>query len=81
MDKTYQSFSAAVDVSGFFTNASFQAAWSSCVTSGAITTVMKIDEAAIPADLKTIIMQQCQQMQTNAVNWVKDEIFSWNPTE
>ena len=81
MDKTYESFSVAVDVSGFFTNASFQAAWSECVTNGSITTVMKIDEAAIPADLKTMILQQCQQMQTNAVNWVKDEIFSWNPTD
>ena len=80
MDKVYDSFSVAVDVSGFFTNASFQGAWSACVTSGAITTVMKIDEAAIPADLKSMIMQQCQEMQTNAVNWVKDEIFSWNPS-
>src|SRR5579862_1443667 len=80
MDKTYQSFSMAVTASGFFTSASFQAAWSECVTNGSITTVMKIDEAAIPADLKTIIMQQCQQMQTNAVNWVKDEIFSWDPS-
>ncbi len=81
MDKTYQSFSAAVSVSGLFTSASFQAAWSTCVTSGAITTVMKIDEAAIPADLKSMILQQCQEMQTNAINWVKDEIFSWNPTD
>jgi len=81
MDKTFSSFSAAVSVSGFFSSASFQAAWSNCVTSGAITTVMKIDEAAIPDDLKTIIMQQCQQMQTNAINWVKDAIFSWNPTD
>jgi len=81
MDKVYDSFSAAVSVSDFFSSASFQAAYSNCVTNGAITTVMKIDEAAIPTDLKNIIMQQCQQMQTNAVNWVKDEIFSWNPTD
>jgi hypothetical protein len=79
MDKMYESFSVAVTASGFFTSASFQGAWSDCVTSGAITTVMKIDEAAIPADLKTIIMNQVQQMQTNAINWVKDEIFSWDP--
>ena len=37
--------------------------------------MMKIDEAAIPDDLKSMILQQCQQMQQNAVNWVKDEIF------
>jgi hypothetical protein len=80
MDKVFDSFSAAVSVSSFFTNASFQAAYSNCVTTGAISTVMKIDEAAIPDDLKTIIMQQCTQMQTNAINWVKDAIFNWNPT-
>jgi hypothetical protein len=28
-----------------------------------------------------MIMQQCQQMQENAVNWVKDSIFSWTPTD
>ena len=81
MDKMYESFSVAVTASGFFTSASFQGAWSDCVTSGAITTVMKIDEAAIPADLKTMIMNQCQQMQTNAINWVKEDIFDWNPTD
>jgi hypothetical protein len=81
LDKTFDSFSVAASVSGLFTSASFQGAWSSCVTNGAITTVMKIDEAAIPADLKTIIMQQCQQMQTNAINWAKDAIFDWNPTD
>ena len=81
MDKTYDSFSAAVSASGFFSSASFQAACSNCVTNGSISTVMKIDEAAIPADLKTMILQQCQQMQKNAVNWVKDEIFNWNPTD
>jgi len=80
MDKTYESFSMAIQASGFFTSASFQAAWSECVTNGSITTVMKIDEAAIPADLKTIIMNQCQQMQTNAINWVKEFIFDWNPS-
>ena len=80
MDKVYDSFSVAASVSGLFTSASFQGAWSACVTSGAISTVMKIDEAAIPADLKTMIMNQCQQMQTNAINWVKDEIFSWDPS-
>jgi hypothetical protein len=80
MDKVFDSFSAAVTVSSFIDNASFQAAYSNCVTNGAISTVMKIDEAAIPDDLKAIIMQQCTQMQTNAINWVKDAIFSWNPT-
>jgi hypothetical protein len=81
MDKTYESFSVAVDASGLFTNFSFSAAWSECVTNGSISTVMKIDEAAIPDDLKKIIMDQCQQMQTNAINWVKDFIFDWNPTD
>ncbi len=81
MDKTYESFSAAVSVSDLFDSASFQAAWSDCVTNGSIVTDMKINEAAIPDDLKQMIMKQCQQMQENAINWVKDFIFDWNPTD
>jgi hypothetical protein len=80
MDKVFDSFSAAVSVGNLFDSASFQEAYSNCVTNGAIITDMKINEAAIPDDLKQMILQQCQQMQQNAVNWVKDEIFSWQPT-
>jgi len=81
MDKTFDSFSSAVSVGGFFGSANFQQAYSNCVTNGSIVTDMKIDEAAIPDDLKQMILQQCQQMQQNAVNWVKDEIFDWQPTD
>jgi hypothetical protein len=82
LNKTFSSFSAALSASPFlcFDSATFQAAYSNCVTNGAITTDMKINEAAIPDDLKQMIMQQCQQMQQNAIDWVKDEIFSWQPT-
>lgn len=80
MDKVFDSFSAAVSVGNLFDSASFQTAYSNCVTNGAIVTDMKINDAAIPDDLKQMIMQQCQQMQQNAVDWVKDEIFSWQPT-
>jgi hypothetical protein len=81
MDKTFDSFSAAISAGNAFVSGSFQEAYSNCVTNGSIVTDMKIDEAAIPADLKTMILQQCQQMQENAVNWVKDEIFDWQPTD
>lgn len=80
MDKTFDSFSAAVSVSGWFSSASFQAAWSNCVTNGAIVTDMKINEAAIPDDLKQFIMQNCQQMQQSAMDLVKSEIFNWQPS-
>lgn len=81
LDKTFDSFSAAVSGSGLFDSASFQYAYSNCATNGSIVTDMKINEAALPDDLKTMVMQQCQQMQQNAVNWVKDEIFDWQPTD
>jgi len=81
LDKTYESFSAAVSVSDLFDSASFQAAWSECAINGSITTTMKIDEAAIPDDLKQMIMKNCQDMQTNAINLVKEFIFDWNPSD
>ncbi|MGA9555490.1 MAG: hypothetical protein WBR11_01460 [Terriglobales bacterium] len=81
MDKVFSSFSASVALGAFFSSSSFSAAYSNCVTSGAIMTDMKINEAALPDDLKQMVLQQCQQMQQNAVNWVKDEIFDWKPTD
>jgi hypothetical protein len=81
VSKTYDSFSVAASASGFFTSASFQAAWSSCITNGAIVTDMKMNEAAVPPDLKTFIDQNVQQMQTTAINLVKQDIFDWNPTD
>ena len=81
LDKTYESFSMAIEASGFFTSASFQAAWSECAINGSINTTMKVNEAALPADLKTLVTQEVQQMQTNAINLVKDFIFDWNPSD
>ena len=81
MDKTFDSFSANVSAGNAFISGNFQEAYSNCVTNGSIVTDMKINEAAIPDDLKQMILQQCQQMQQNAINWVKDEIFDWQPTD
>lgn len=81
MDKVFSSFSAAVSGGGLFESGSFSAAYSNCVTSGAISTVMKIDEAVIPDDLKQMVLQQSQQMQQSAMNLVKSEIFDWQPTD
>ena len=81
MDKVFTSFSAAVAGGGLFDNLSFSSAYSNCVTSGAIKTEMKIDEAVIPDDLKQMVLQQSQQMQQNAINLVKSEIFDWQPTD
>lgn len=81
MDKVFSSFSAAGSVGGLIDSASFSAAYSNCVTSGAISTTMKIDEAVIPDDLKQMVLQQSQQMQLNAMNLVKSEIFDWQPSD
>jgi hypothetical protein len=82
MDKTYSSFSAAASFGGgLFSSASFAAAYANTVTSGAITTTMRMNTAEIPADLKTWIMTNVQQMQQQAMDLVKSEIFSWQPTD
>ncbi len=81
MDKVFDSFSVAASASGFFESASFSAAYQNTVTRGGIVTDIKINGAAIPPDLKTFIDQKCQDMQTFAMNAVKDQIFDWKPTD
>jgi hypothetical protein len=81
LDKTFASFSAAVSASGFFSTASFQGAYTNAVTNGSIVTTMRLNEAEIPEDLKTWIMQNVQQMQQQAMDLVKHEIFDWMPND
>ncbi len=82
VDKTFQQCSAAVDVGGLIDNVSLSAAYQSCITSGAITTIIHQDGAILSAndDMKKMIDTQVEQMQTNAFNLVKSEIFDWQPT-
>lgn len=83
VDKVFDSVSVAVSTGGFLGigNASLSAAYQSCITSGGIQTIIKMDGASIPDDLKKMIDQQVQDMQTQAWNLVKTEIFDWQPTD
>jgi hypothetical protein len=83
MDKVYDSFSAAVSMTGLFGSDSFQGAWSSCVTNGGIVTDIKISDAALAdgSPLKQFIDQNCQDMQKNAIDIVKSQIFDWQPKD
>jgi len=80
-DKVFDSFSVAASASGWFSSVNFQAAWSNTITSGAITTKMRINNAELPDDLKKWITQYVQDMQTQAINIVKKDIFDWAPTD
>lgn len=83
VDKVYDSFSFALSTGGFLgiNSASMQAAYQSTVTSGGIQTIIKMDGAEIPDDLKKMIEQQVAEMQKQAFDLVKTEIFDWKPTD
>jgi len=80
VDKTFTQLSAAVQAKYGFVQADLQANYQSCLTNGSITTVINENGIALDADLKTMIDQQCGNMQTKAWDLVKAEIFDWQPT-
>jgi hypothetical protein len=82
VDKVFDQFSAAVSVGGFLgiDSASLSYNYQNCVTSGAITTTMTINGAAVPDDLKKMIELQVEDMRKHAFDLVKREIFDWTPT-
>jgi hypothetical protein len=82
VDKVFEQFSLAASIgSGLFGSADLSANYQSCVTSGAIKTIIHMDGAVLSGDdqLKKMIDTQVEQMQTNAFNLVKSEIFDWQP--
>jgi len=81
VDKVFDQFSGALSAGGFLgiDSASLQANYQSCVTSGGIKTIIRMQGADVPDDLKKMIDQQVQDMQTRAFNLVKSEIFDWQP--
>lgn len=82
VDKVFDQFSAALSTGGFLgiDSASLSAAYQSCVTSGAIKTIMHMNNAEIPDDLKKMIEGQVEEMRKTALDLVKHEIFDWTPT-
>jgi hypothetical protein len=80
MTKTYDAFSAAISVNYFgIVSANLSEAWSQCVTSGAITTDMKMGLADVDPDLKKMVEQQVQDLQKFAMDAVTKDIFNFSP--
>jgi hypothetical protein len=65
-----------------FNDFNLQAAYQSCISSSAITTTIHMDGALLAANdpLKQMIDTKVQELQTQAFNLVKSEIFDWQPT-
>jgi hypothetical protein len=82
VDKVFDQFSGALSAGGFLGINSFTltANYQTCITSGAIKTIMRMDNANIPDDLKKMIEAQCEEMRKQAFELVKKEIFDWTPT-
>lgn len=85
VDKVYDSFSASVSTGSLFGIDSFEwdGAWSSCVTSGAITTKISMNNAVLPEDdpIKKWITDNVDSMRQMAMDVVKKEIFDWDPSQ
>lgn len=82
VNKVFEQFSGALSAGGFLgiDDISLSYNYQKCVTSGAITTIMTMDGANIPEDLKKMIEQRVDDMQKTALDLVKHEIFDWTPT-
>ncbi|MFL5741614.1 MAG: hypothetical protein ACJ75B_15420 [Flavisolibacter sp.] len=79
VDKTFTQFSGAMQAKYGFFAADLQANYQSCVTSGAITTVIQMNGTDVDPDIKQLIDKQVADMQDKAWNLVKTEIFDWQP--
>jgi hypothetical protein len=82
-DKVYDSFSAAVSAGGLFGIGDLEAsaAYSNCLSNGAIITEMSENGAVLDDKLKDWIQKNVDDMRTFAMNLVKSEIFDWDPSK
>ena len=80
MDKTFTQFSGAVEAKYMFVQADLSANYQSLVTSGAITTIINENGVACDPDTKKLIDTQITNMQSNAWDLVKNDLFNWQPT-
>lgn len=79
VDKVFTQFSGAAEAQYGFYKADLSANYQECVTSGAVTTIINVNEVAVDQSLKDMIDKQCGTMQDKAWTLVKDEIFDWKP--
>ena len=80
VDKIFTQLSAAAEAKYGFVQADLTANYQACLTTGGITTEINENGAAIDADTKAMIDKQVGEMQQNAWDMVKSEIFNWQPT-
>jgi hypothetical protein len=82
--KVHKEFSAAFGIGGTFSpvTTDFERAYKSCITSGAITTNIKMGNTTLPegSKLKEYIDTQCEDMMERCYEIIKKEIFDWVPT-
>jgi hypothetical protein len=83
VDKVYDSFSLAVQSSSFLgiTDLSASAAWSSCITSGGVTTHITQNGALLDANTAKWVNDNVDDMKKTAMDLVKQEIFNWDPAK
>ena len=79
VDKVFTQFSGAAQAKLGFYNADLQANYQSCVTSGAVSTIIQMNSIDVDPDVKQLIDKQATTMQDRAWNMVKTEIFDWQP--
>jgi len=79
VDKVFTQLSGAAQASYGFYQADLSANYQSCLTNGAISTVIQQNGTDVDADIKTLIEKQVSDMQDKAWNLVKTEIFDWQP--
>src|ERR1700678_479321 len=80
VDKVFTQLSGAAEVKGFFVQADLSANYQTCLKNGGITTIINENSVAIDPDMKKMIDSQITEMQTQAWDLVKNEIFNWQPT-
>jgi hypothetical protein len=83
VDKVYDSFSAAVSSGTLFGITDFNAetAYSSCLTTGAITTHITQNGAVLDEATKKWVMENVENMKKMAMDLVKQVIFDWDPAK
>jgi hypothetical protein len=79
VDKVFEQLSGGAAAKYGFVQADLSANYQSCVTNGAISTVIQQNGTDVAADMKTLIETKVSAMQDRAWNLVKTEIFDWQP--
>jgi hypothetical protein len=83
VDKVYDSFSVAVQASSFLgiDDLSANAAWSSCLTTGGVTTHITQNGTVLDAATAKWVSESVDVMKKTAMDLVKQEIFDWDPAK